>query len=272
MVVSGVVYTGTSYQATTLPTPIYAPTVTGKTITNITYSGATAGGNVTSDNGAPVIARGVAYATTQNPTISGSHTTDGSGTGIFTSTLTGLQANTTYYVRAYATNGVGTNYGTQASFLTLPMPVVVSINRTYCYAGVSGGHGAYTQGLFTITPPLTAGQSVIVNYSVNQVLAGGSSGDQNSTRIYYTPNSLQNTYSTNGPNGHNTSTGSITIAYGQSVCYYNSVSSNGLQYTTSNLQLTSATGSGGVSASISTTPDTGGLNENTYKDCLIITS
>ena len=66
-----------------------------------------------------VTARGVCWSTSQNPTISNSHTTDGNGTGSFTSSLTNLTPNTTYYVRAYATNNAGTGYGEQKSFTTL---------------------------------------------------------------------------------------------------------------------------------------------------------
>ncbi|MFM7748293.1 MAG: fibrobacter succinogenes major paralogous domain-containing protein, partial [Bacteroidota bacterium] len=86
--------------------------------TGITSTGATTGGDVTSDGGASVTARGVAYGTVQNPTTANSITSDGTGTGVFTSTLSGLTASTLYYVRAYATNSVGTAYGNEVSFTT----------------------------------------------------------------------------------------------------------------------------------------------------------
>ena len=95
------------------------PTVTTSAASNITANSATCGGNVTTDGGATVTARGVCWSTSHNPTVSNSHTTDGSGTGSFTSSLTGLTASTTYYVRAYATNSVGTSYGNEVSFTTL---------------------------------------------------------------------------------------------------------------------------------------------------------
>ena len=98
---------------------IELPTVTTTNVSNITQTTATSGGNVTSDGGANVTARGVCWSTSQNPTISNSHTTDGNGTGSFTSSITGLTANTTYYVRAYATNSAGTGYGDVVSFTTL---------------------------------------------------------------------------------------------------------------------------------------------------------
>jgi uncharacterized protein (TIGR02145 family) len=99
------------------------PSVSTTTVSNVTATSATTGGNVTQDGGAPVTMRGVAYGTSSSPTISGAITNDGTGTGVFTSTLTGLSPSTTYYVRAYATNSVGTSYGNEVSFSTgTPIP------------------------------------------------------------------------------------------------------------------------------------------------------
>lgn len=114
---------GTSYgteKSFTTTNNITKPTVTtsAPVLTSITTTSATCGGNVTSDGGANVTARGVCWNTSGNPTISNQHTTDGTGTGQFTSTITGLSANTTYYVKAYATNSAGTAYGSQKSFKT----------------------------------------------------------------------------------------------------------------------------------------------------------
>ena len=94
------------------------PMVITNALSNITNTTAICGGNVSSDGGSAVIARGVCWNTTQNPTVSGDHTVDSSGTGNFTSTITGLTSGTTYYVRAYATNSVGTAYGSQVEFST----------------------------------------------------------------------------------------------------------------------------------------------------------
>lgn len=94
------------------------PTVTTGSVSNITASGASCSGNVTNDGGASVTQRGFCYSTSQNPTISNSKVTSGSGTGSFSANLTGLSPNTTYYVRAFATNSKGTSYGTQRSFTT----------------------------------------------------------------------------------------------------------------------------------------------------------
>lgn len=95
------------------------PVITTADIVEIAQNSATGGGNVTSDGNGTITARGVCWSTTQNPDISGSHTTDGSGTGIYSSSLSGLTANSTYYARAYATNSAGTAYGSEVSFTTL---------------------------------------------------------------------------------------------------------------------------------------------------------
>jgi sugar lactone lactonase YvrE len=96
--------------------PTVVPTVTTAAVTNVTTTTATSGGNVTADGGANVTARGVCWGTNPNPTTSASCTQDGAGTGTFTSSLTGLTANTPYHVRAYATNSVGTSYGADVQF------------------------------------------------------------------------------------------------------------------------------------------------------------
>ena len=94
------------------------PTVTTTAITAITQTTATSGGNITADGGAAVTARGICWNTAPNPTTANNPTINGTGSGSFTSTLTGLAANTPYYVRAYATNSQGTAYGNEVTFTT----------------------------------------------------------------------------------------------------------------------------------------------------------
>ena len=94
-------------------------------IFSITSSTAMVGGNVTSESGPTVTARGVCWGTTPNPTTANSITLEGTGTGSFTTNLTGLTENTTYYLRAYATSGVGTTYGNE---LVLPLNISGSNN------------------------------------------------------------------------------------------------------------------------------------------------
>ncbi len=112
---------GTAYgnQLSFTTAPAVLPTVTTNPVTNITANIAYCGGNVSSDGGAAVTARGVCWSTSPNPTINDSHTNNGSGTGAFPSHLSGLTADTSYYVRAYATNSIGTSYGEQRTFTTL---------------------------------------------------------------------------------------------------------------------------------------------------------
>ena len=98
--------------------PIGEPTVITNSVSDVTDSSATCGGNVTSDGGDSVTTRGVCWSTSPNPTIADNHTIDGGGTGSFTSSITGLNSGTTYYVRAYATNSLGTAYGEEVSFTT----------------------------------------------------------------------------------------------------------------------------------------------------------
>ena len=126
---------------------VVKPIVTTLEIAGLSQTTAVAGGNVTSDGGAEVTARGVCWSTSQEPTVEGEHTTDGAGTGEYQSNLSGLTANTTYYVRAYATNSEGTAYGEEISFTTLeehivvePTVVTVSVSEVTETTAVTGGN------------------------------------------------------------------------------------------------------------------------------------
>jgi uncharacterized protein (TIGR02145 family) len=98
--------------------PAKVPVLSTTPATNITATAATSGGSISSDGGAVISARGVCWGLTADPTTAGPKTTDGDGTGQFTSDLTGLTAGATYHVRAYATNSVGTAYGDDLTFTT----------------------------------------------------------------------------------------------------------------------------------------------------------
>ena len=104
---------------------VYLPTVT----TSMIGCDGETGGEVTSDGGAEVTARGVVWSTSPNPTLEDNVTTDGTGTGIFTSSL-GLTKGVRYYVRAYATNSEGTSYGKQMLYVnydSLPCPATPTV-------------------------------------------------------------------------------------------------------------------------------------------------
>lgn len=147
---------GTAYgnDVTFTTSQAVVPTITTTAITSITSTSAISGGNITSDGGGTVTARGVCWSTTTSPKVSGSKTTDGTGTGIFTSNLDTLIPSTTYYVRSYATNSAGTAYGNEISFVTgaviiptLTTTEATAVTRTTAVSGgniTSNGGGAVT--------------------------------------------------------------------------------------------------------------------------------
>jgi uncharacterized protein (TIGR02145 family) len=123
------------------PTP---PVLTTVNVSGLTQTGAVSGGNITSDGGASIIARGVCWSNSSNPTVEGSHTNDGIEVGSFTSAITGLTPNTLYYIKSYATNSVGTAYGNELSFTTNPVLLATLITTIPSLIGsttaASGGN------------------------------------------------------------------------------------------------------------------------------------
>ena len=97
---------------------LFTLSISTTAVTSITTNSARSGGSITPDGGGTVISRGICWATTSNPTTANRTTADGSGSGSFTSYITGLVAGTTYYVRAYATYSSGTYYGNMVTFTT----------------------------------------------------------------------------------------------------------------------------------------------------------
>ena len=90
--------------------------ISGNTPNNFTR--ANTGGNITSEGGASITARGVCWGTSAKPTLADNKTIDGAGLGVFTSKITGLEKATMYFVRAYATNANGTEFGNELNFTT----------------------------------------------------------------------------------------------------------------------------------------------------------
>ena len=129
---------GTAYgvQIATTTTAILA-TIATTAATSITSSTASSGGTISNDGGAPVTARGVCWSHYQFPSTSDSKTTDGPGTGIYSSSLTGLNPGTSYYIRAYATNSIGTVYGEQLTFNTSVSLASVSTSQITYYGSGS---------------------------------------------------------------------------------------------------------------------------------------
>jgi uncharacterized protein (TIGR02145 family) len=159
----------------------------------------------------------VAYGTGQNPTVSGTSTSDGTGTGAFTSTLTGLAPSTLYYVRAYATNSVGTAYGSQISFTTLAPPAVLPTVSTTAASAITAT-GASTGGNVTADggAAVTA-RGVAYGTAQNPTVSGTSTSDGTGTGSFMStltglvPSTLYNVraYATN----------SVGTAYGNEVSF-----------------------------------------------------
>jgi len=122
-------------------------TVTTASVTNISGTTATSGGDVTNDGGAPILAAGICWRTTSGPTIVDSKTSDATATGPFISNLTGLTYPTTFYVRAYATNAAGTAYGNEVSFTTISVSLAtVTTNAITNLLGTSATTGGNVTG------------------------------------------------------------------------------------------------------------------------------
>lgn len=148
------------------------PVLSTSSITNITSNSATGGGNITSDGNAEVTSRGVCWSLEPNPTTKDSKTVDNAGDGQFVSNISGLNAGTTYHVRAYATNSAGTAYGADMSFTTLGnapecitqpasniSPTGVTLNGT-----INANHVAATV-TFEYGPTSEYGQTIIAGQS-----------------------------------------------------------------------------------------------------------
>jgi uncharacterized protein (TIGR02145 family) len=156
------------------------PTVTTTIVTDITQTTASSGGTVTDDGGTEVINRGVTWSITHNPTVGYFNTRDGIGIGTFLSKLSGLSGGTTYYVRAFATNNIGTGYGNEISFksndislATLTTTNVTAITSTTAVSGgkipSDGGTKVTEWGVCWSTSqnPTTDDQKIKITYNID---------------------------------------------------------------------------------------------------------
>ena len=123
-----------------------APTVTTRSVQDVAITSATGRGEINDLGGGLITAYGVCWNTTGSPTTGDSKTDLGAGSlGPYTTPMAGLSANTTYYVRAYATNGDGTGYGDDTSFTTLPQaPVITTQQVTVIGTTTATGNGNIT--------------------------------------------------------------------------------------------------------------------------------
>lgn len=137
---------GTAYgEQTSFTTEKYtAPSVTTLPATEISYTSANCGGEVTADGGQTIIERGICFSTSELPTISDNKVICGSGSGNYNGKLDGLFAGTIYYVRAYATNSIGTSYGDNIEFTTtaytLPIVMISTIKDITCTTAICEGN------------------------------------------------------------------------------------------------------------------------------------
>lgn len=155
---------GNGYNAILIDFPLYGdkgnwigehsvevtPLVATTAVQGITYTSALTGGNVLDCGTAPVTATGICWNTTGNPTIADNFTIDQVEDGLFTSSLSGLDQSTSYYVKAYATNAAGTSYGLEESFTTLTSSVTLADLGIYLFIIIAIVLGILTvkKGLF----------------------------------------------------------------------------------------------------------------------------
>ncbi|MBG0858656.1 MAG: hypothetical protein IQL11_04070 [Bacteroidales bacterium] len=156
---------GTAIYFTSCMKETTLPVVTTINVSDITQTSISTGGTVIDDGGAEVTARGVCWSTVHNPTLADTKTTDGTGSGTFSSNISGLTANTTYYIRAYATNSVGTAYGNEIPFnlkqillATLTTAEITEITVASAVSGIviidNGGEEATEWGICWGTSPV----------------------------------------------------------------------------------------------------------------------
>jgi len=175
---------GTSSKAIVINNTLFSPMVSTTLASNITSSTVTCGGSVIANGASNITAYGVCWATTQNPTIANSKTTDGTGLGSFISNVTGLAAGTTYYVRAYATNSTTTSYGNQVTVAT-PITVLFPTVTTTAASNITATSAA-SGGNVTATGGATVTERGICWSSTNQspTIADSHTSDGTGTGAY----------------------------------------------------------------------------------------
>ena len=181
-------------------------TLTTTAASSIANTTAIGGGNITDASGDAVLIRGVVWSTTSSPTIAlSTKTMNGSGSGTFTSSITGLSPGTLYYVRAYATNSNGTDYGNQVSFTSLNAPTVAATSAassiTYYTAAVGGNITSDNGVAITARGFVYALASTTTNPTLSNsfVTVAGTTGSFTGTITGLAPSSIYyvSTYATN---------------------------------------------------------------------------
>jgi uncharacterized protein (TIGR02145 family) len=149
-------------------------------VQSISTNGSISGGTITADGGSSVTSRGVVWSTSQNPTVSlPTKTNDGIGLGSFNSNISGLSPNTTYYIRAYASNSAGTGYGNEVSFKTqigaIPPTVITTIATDISYLTFTiGGNVTFDGGSNVIARGIVWSQTEVPTVSLATKTVNGS--------------------------------------------------------------------------------------------------
>jgi len=216
----------------TFTTANSAPQLTTSAISAILAFTATSGGNVIYDGGSPVTTRGICYSTSPTPTTANFSIANGTGSGSFVSNLTGLTQVTTYYVRAYATNNVGTTYGNELSFTTIALPTVTTSAYTDLQGNTAKAGGSITntggsvitaQGLCwstSTTPTITNSITTSFNAVMHVLLPN---------TVYYVRAYATNIAGTGYGNQISFNSGRIIgSTYGGGLVFYNDGSAHGL--------------------------------------------
>jgi hypothetical protein len=139
------------------------PKIKTSEVTEIDSTSAICGGNVLTNGGIPILAKGMCWSTNPSPTINDYFTNDGSGLGVFTSTMTGLYPFTSYYCRSYATTSEGTTYGNAFSFKTV-------VSKLYIGMQYKGGI------LFYLSPNKPGGGLIVISDDLSTSYAWGCPG------------------------------------------------------------------------------------------------
>jgi uncharacterized protein (TIGR02145 family) len=214
------------------------PDIITSDVTAITPTSATSGGNITSDGGSAVTARGICWSTSQNPTVGGNHTDEGSGTGNFISNMAGLTPGTTYYVRAYAINGVGTKYANELNFkagAVLPTVTTATVTSVTSSSGIGGGNVTNDGGATVTTRGIcwstnhnpTTSDSKVPNGSGLGSYTGNITGLSPGTTYYvkaYATNSAGTGYGDEAPFTTNPVVPTLTTTAATSVTYNSALS------------------------------------------------
>ncbi|NTW33083.1 MAG: hypothetical protein HGB12_10730, partial [Bacteroidetes bacterium] len=171
-------------------TPILVPTVSTQAVNNISITTATGNGTITADGGATITERGICWNISTTPTTANSKATYSGTTGAFSTSMTGLNAGTFYYVRAYAINSVGISYGNEVNFTTLAtFPTVTTQAVSNIAPATATGNGTVsTDGGATITERgVCWNTSTTPTTANNKTTSTGTTGSFNSSLTGLTP-------------------------------------------------------------------------------------